>query len=101
MRYKLMVSIFFVIVFSSVFLVKIARTDQALPLANKKGFNMKLVEDGRYLIKIAGCSDCHTAGYLQANNKVPVESWLMAISLDGKVHGERHTGQIFGYWSPI
>jgi hypothetical protein len=56
MRYKLMVSIFFVIVFSSIFLVKIARTDQALPLANKKGFNMKLVEDGRYLIKIAGAT---------------------------------------------
>lgn len=42
-----MVSIFFVIVFSSVFFVKIARTDQTLPLANKKGFNMKLVEDGQ------------------------------------------------------
>lgn len=56
-----MVSIFFVIVFSSIFLVKTARTDQALPLANKKGFNMELVEDGRYLIRIAGCNDCHTA----------------------------------------
>ena len=86
MRYKLMVSIFFVIVFSSIFLVKIARTDQALPLANKKGFNMKLVEDGRYLIKIAGCNDCHTAGYLQTNGKVPVESWLM--------------GDIFGWKGP-
>jgi hypothetical protein len=73
-------------VFSSIFLVKIALTDQALPLPNNKGFNMKLVEDGRYLIRIPGCNDCHTAGYLQANGKVPVESWLM--------------GDIFGWKGP-
>jgi hypothetical protein len=77
MRYRLIISIFVVIVFSSFFLGKIAQTDQALPLAKKIGFNMKLVEHGRYLIKIAGCNDCHTVGYPQANGKVPVESWLM------------------------
>jgi mono/diheme cytochrome c family protein len=31
-----------------------------------------LVERGRYLVKIAGCNDCHTAGYTQANGAVPV-----------------------------
>ena len=37
---------------------------------------MKLVEHGRNLIKIAGCNDCHTAGYIQANGEVSVESRL-------------------------
>ena len=34
------------------------------------------LERGRYLAKIAGCNDCHTAGYLLANGKVPESRWL-------------------------
>ena len=31
-----------------------------------KGPDMKSVERGRYLVRIAGCNDCHTAGYAQS-----------------------------------
>ena len=29
------------------------------------------VERGRYLVQIAGCNDCHTAGYVQAGGSIP------------------------------
>jgi mono/diheme cytochrome c family protein len=34
------------------------------------------VERGRYLARIAGCNDCHTAGYPQAGGLVPESEWL-------------------------
>jgi mono/diheme cytochrome c family protein len=34
------------------------------------------VERGKYLVKITGCNDCHTAGYPQAGGQIPVEQWL-------------------------
>lgn len=34
------------------------------------------VERGRYLVKIAGCNDCHTSGYTAAAGKIPEEKWL-------------------------
>ena len=36
----------------------------------------KQIEHGRYLVIISGCNDCHTAGYLVTDGKVPVENWL-------------------------
>lgn len=36
----------------------------------------KMVERGRYLATVAGCNDCHTAGYLQGNGDVPEEARL-------------------------
>lgn len=41
-----------------------------------KGPDMKSVERGRYLVRIAGCNDCHTAGYAQSGGKVPEKEWL-------------------------
>jgi len=38
------------------------------------------VERGRYIAKIAGCNDCHTAGYLMSAGKVPEKDWLMGDS---------------------
>jgi mono/diheme cytochrome c family protein len=34
------------------------------------------VERGRYLVKIAGCNDCHTANYPQKAGAVPEVEWL-------------------------
>jgi hypothetical protein len=34
------------------------------------------IERGRYLVKIAGCNDCHTAGYVQNAGEVPETEWL-------------------------
>lgn len=36
---------------------------------------------GRYLLQIAGCNDCHTAGYLMAPDEVPESTWLLGDSL--------------------
>lgn len=33
-------------------------------------------ERGRYIIKIAGCNDCHTTGYAEAAGKIPEQDWL-------------------------
>ena len=39
------------------------------------------VERGRYLVKVAGCNDCHTAGYAMAGGKVPEGEWLKGDKL--------------------
>jgi mono/diheme cytochrome c family protein len=39
------------------------------------------VERGRYLVQIAGCNDCHTAGYAQAGGKVAESDWLTGDAL--------------------
>ena len=38
-------------------------------------------ERGRYLLQIAGCNDCHTAGYLLAPDKTPDQAWLLGDTL--------------------
>lgn len=39
------------------------------------------VERGKYLVKIAGCNDCHTPGYAPTNGQVPEPAWLIGDSL--------------------
>ncbi|WP_371368450.1 cytochrome C [Pseudomonas sp. QL9] len=39
------------------------------------------VQRGRYLVQIAGCNDCHTAGYVMAPEKVPESTWLTGDQL--------------------
>ena len=39
------------------------------------------VERGKYLALIAGCNDCHTAGYMEAGGQVPEEKWLTGDSI--------------------
>lgn len=34
------------------------------------------IERGRYIARIAGCNDCHTAGYAMSGGKVPEKDWL-------------------------
>ena len=34
-------------------------------------------ERGRYLVRIGGCNDCHTAGYPEAAGNLPEAQWLM------------------------
>lgn len=44
------------------------------------------LERGKYLVRIAGCNDCHTPGYLQSEGKIPEALWL--------------TGSAFGWRGP-
>ena len=39
------------------------------------------IRQGRYLVEIAGCNDCHTAGYAPSGGKVPEAQWLMGDAL--------------------
>jgi mono/diheme cytochrome c family protein len=42
------------------------------------------VARGRYLVKITGCNDCHTAGYAMAEGKIPESEWLKGDALGWK-----------------
>ena len=39
------------------------------------------VERGRYIARIGGCNDCHTAGYAPTGGKVPEAEWLKGDAL--------------------
>jgi mono/diheme cytochrome c family protein len=39
-----------------------------------------MIERGRYLAQVAGCNDCHTAGYLMGNGQIPESRWLLGDS---------------------
>ncbi|GAA3539518.1 hypothetical protein [Zobellella aerophila] len=45
------------------------------------GGDAELIERGRYLVKIAGCNDCHTPGYAQSGGIVPEAQWLTGDQL--------------------
>ncbi len=38
------------------------------------------ISRSRYLVKISGCNDCHTKGYLEKEGAVPEKNWLLGIS---------------------
>ena len=43
---------------------------QAMPVGKKAE------DQARYIIKMAGCNDCHTTGYAEAAGKIPEQDWL-------------------------
>jgi mono/diheme cytochrome c family protein len=43
-----------------------------------------VIERGRYIAKIAGCNDCHTAQYAMRAGKVDESLWLMGDTLGWK-----------------
>jgi mono/diheme cytochrome c family protein len=53
-----------------------AATAQYASAETPKKVDSKSLDRGRYLVKIAGCNDCHTPGYAQTGGKVPEEQWL-------------------------
>lgn len=40
-----------------------------------------LLARGEYLVRIAGCNDCHTAGYAERQGQVPTSQWLQGSPL--------------------
>jgi mono/diheme cytochrome c family protein len=41
----------------------------------------ELVKQGRYVVMIGGCNDCHTAGFAPSAGKVPESQWLLGDTL--------------------
>ncbi len=63
-------------------LTLVAAAAQGEPARSKQASrHEQQVERGRYLVKIAGCNDCHTAGYAQTAGKIPEAQWLTGDSL--------------------
>lgn len=49
--------------------------------ARRDGAQQNMIERGRYLMKITGCNDCHTAGYAKSGGGVPEAQWLTGDAL--------------------
>ncbi len=58
-----------------------AATAQYALAQTSKTVDQKSLDRGRYLVKIAGCNDCHTRGYAEAGGKVPEKQWLTGDQL--------------------
>ena len=41
----------------------------------------QLLDRGEYLVRIAGCNDCHTPGYAESGGNVPKAQWLVGSPL--------------------
>jgi mono/diheme cytochrome c family protein len=41
----------------------------------------QLLARGEYLVRIAGCNDCHTPGYAESGGQVPEARWLVGTPL--------------------
>jgi mono/diheme cytochrome c family protein len=54
---------------------------RAISAAQASTLESTQVSRGRYLVKIAGCNDCHTPGYAQAAGKTPESQWLIGDRL--------------------
>ena len=42
------------------------------------------VERGRYIVKVAGCNDCHTPGFMEKGFGVPESEWLTGVPVGWK-----------------
>ena len=58
-----------------------AQSEEAQAKPKSPKADPKQIQRGRYLAKIAGCNDCHTAGYAMAGGKVPEAQWLTGDKL--------------------
>jgi mono/diheme cytochrome c family protein len=58
-----------------------AATLRWAPAAEAVSSDTEQIDRGRYLVKIAGCNDCHTPGYAQNGGKVPEKEWLTGNQL--------------------
>jgi mono/diheme cytochrome c family protein len=59
------------------------------------------IERGRYLVKISGCNDCHTAGYMDKNGEVPEKDWLTGDMLGWSGPWGTTYGKNLRRWVPL
>lgn len=50
-------------------------------VASKPKHDPAAIERGRYIVKTAGCNDCHTPGYAQNAGNVQESAWMTGDSL--------------------
>ena len=58
------------------FLAALACSFSVTAASAGEGPAVRSIERGRYLVRIAGCNDCHTAGYPESGGTVPEKEWL-------------------------
>lgn len=58
-----------------------AAADPAPATASAANALPGLVAHGEYIVRIAGCNDCHTAGYAPSGGEVPKAQWLTGSPL--------------------
>ena len=42
------------------------------------------IQRGRYVVRMGGCNDCHTAGYSETNGALPESQWLTGVPVGYK-----------------
>ena len=50
------------------------------PSETRESLEAARIERGRHIVRIAGCNDCHTPGFMQ-NPKVPEDQWLTGTAV--------------------
>jgi hypothetical protein len=76
MPYKVIFSLLTMLVV----MVGCADSSKQSPDSELKSLESSDIELGRYLIKIMGCNDCHTPGYM-SNSNIPEDDWLIGDTL--------------------
>jgi mono/diheme cytochrome c family protein len=72
---------------SQAFAVSASPARKSMAAPEKKPSAAKIsLDKGRYLVKIAGCNECHTRGWMTSAGRVPEADWL--------------TGDIVGWSGP-
>jgi len=58
-----------------------AETAQAPSPVIHHADDAQLLARGEYMVRIAGCNDCHTPGYAETGGEVPKAQWLVGTPL--------------------
>lgn len=57
-----------------------SRTAAPVVVAGSVEVSKAELDRGRYLVRVGGCNDCHTAGYAASAGNLPEEEWLLGDS---------------------
>lgn len=61
---------------TAAFLAVLACSFSTIAASADQGPAVRSIERGRYLVRNAGCNDCHTAGYPESGGTVHEKEWL-------------------------
>lgn len=65
----------------SCMMVAMLSTSAVITARERTSKEQASIGNGRYMVMIAGCNDCHTSGYPDADGKVPESKWLLGDKL--------------------